>query len=72
MADRNASGSASPNQTRMQIEARRLGERLPQTPDIAYIVIAVHVPTGDIGWVSQIVGERLTELLGNMVATMRH
>jgi uncharacterized secreted protein with C-terminal beta-propeller domain len=52
--------------------ARLAGEALPVEPDVAYIIVAVDVRTGNIGWISQVPGENVTEVLGNIVASRRN
>lgn len=71
MADAN-DRPAGPGKRDMIELARIAGEALPIEPDVAYIIVAVDVRTGNIGWISQVPGENVTEVLGNIVASRRN
>lgn len=71
MADANDS-SGSPSTNNMIEVAREIGETLPHHDRVGYIIIAVDIRTGAIGWVSQVPAEQVTEILGNIVVSRRN
>lgn len=71
MADESASPEVQGNA--MMALAREIGEHhLPHHAGVGHIIIAVEMKTGAIGWVSQVTGETVTEVLGNIVASKRN
>jgi len=71
VADDRSDSSAGPSRNMVEI-ARALGEQLPPHDGVGYIVIAVDIETGQIGWVSQVSAEQVTEVLGNIVVSRRN
>lgn len=71
MADANDSGQSGRHNNMIEV-ARQAGEALPVFDHTAYIIIAVDIRTGSIGWVSQVPSEQVTEILGNIVASKRN
>jgi len=51
--------------------ARQAGEHLPHHADVGYILVAVDMHTGHLGWVSQVEAGMCTEVLGCVVAARR-